>query len=191
MIEAATGPAGSAEDILCDVLRPGLRAVFVGMAAGKASAAKGRHYAGPGNKFWPTLAAVGPTRERLTPDREQELLAYGLGLTDMQKRQSGPDAGIAVGPADVALVRRKLRANRPGTIAFNGKRAAGHWLGTGTKPLRYGLMDDPHGVVPELFILPSTSGAASGFWDVRPWIELAGRLARPWPDEAALRSGTS
>ncbi|HEX2527693.1 MAG TPA: mismatch-specific DNA-glycosylase [Geminicoccus sp.] len=191
MIEAATRPAGSTDDILCDVLRPALRAVFVGMAAGKASAAKGRHYAGPGNKFWSVLAAVRLTPERLTPDRERELLGHGLGLTDMQKRQSGADAEINVGPADVELARCKLRANRPAAIAFNGKRAAAYWLGTGTTALRYGPMDDPHGVVPELFILPLTSGAASGFWDVRPWIELAGRLTRSWPDEAALRSGTS
>ena len=41
--------------ILPDVLEPGLRVVFCGTAAGKASARAGAYYAGPGNAFWPTL----------------------------------------------------------------------------------------------------------------------------------------
>jgi TDG/mug DNA glycosylase family protein len=170
--------AAMSEDILCDVLGPDLEVVFVGMAAGTVSALRGRHYAGPGNKFWPTLAAVGLTPEPFTPDRERELLGLGLGLTDVQKRQSGSDTQIQVGTEDLERLRGKLRAGQPRRVAFNGKRAAAHWFGTGTGSLRYGFARDPHKIVPELFVLPSTSGAASGFWDVQPWAELAAQVAR-------------
>jgi TDG/mug DNA glycosylase family protein len=169
MIEAVMS-----EDILCDVLEPGLDVVFVGMA----SARWGRHYAGPGNKFWPTLAAIGLTPEPLTPDRERELLRVRLGLTDVQKRQAGPDAQIRVEPEDLERLRAKLRASQPRRVAFNGKRAAAYWLGRSTTSLSYGPARDPHGLVPELFVLPSTSRAASGSWNVQPWAELAAQVAR-------------
>ncbi|HWL69959.1 MAG TPA: mismatch-specific DNA-glycosylase [Geminicoccus sp.] len=179
------------DDVLDDVLGPGLRVVFVGMASGRVSALRRRHYAGPGNKFWPTLAAVGLTPERLTPDREREILRHGMGLTDVQKRQSGSDVEIEVAPRDVALLRAKLARIRPRRIAFNGKRAASHWLGKPTAALCYGPAADPHGVAEELFILPSTSGAASGFWDVRPWADLADRVLRDLPSQTASLSGIS
>jgi TDG/mug DNA glycosylase family protein len=62
---------------------------------------------------------------------------------------------------------------RPRIVAFNGKRAAQAVLG----PLRsYGLQ--PVQLVgAEIFVLPSTSGAASGFWSIEPWKELAAHLA--------------
>jgi G:T/U-mismatch repair DNA glycosylase len=45
-------------EVLPDLLRPGLRIVFCGTAAGTASARAGAYYAGPGNAFWPTLAGT-------------------------------------------------------------------------------------------------------------------------------------
>ena len=160
-------------DVLEDVLQPDLPVVIVGMAAGRVSALRRHHYAGPGNKFWPTLDKVGFTPERLTPDRERELLVHGVGLTDVQKRQAGPDSAIVVSSVQLERLRDKLHSFKPGVVAFNGKRAASYWLGTPTAALSYGQARDPHGIAAELFILPSTSGAASGFWDVQPWAELA------------------
>ncbi len=51
--------------VLLDLLRPGLRVVFCGTAAGAVSAAKGAYYAGPGNRFWPMLAKTGLTPRQL------------------------------------------------------------------------------------------------------------------------------
>jgi TDG/mug DNA glycosylase family protein len=39
------------DDVLPDVLVPGLAVVFCGNAAGKVSAQRGAYYAGPGNYF--------------------------------------------------------------------------------------------------------------------------------------------
>ena len=47
--------------VIPDLIRPGLRIVFCGTALGAASARAGAYYAGPGNKFWPTLHEVGLT----------------------------------------------------------------------------------------------------------------------------------
>ena len=42
-------------EVLPDILQPGLRVVFCGTAAGRASAKARAYYAGPGNSFWKTL----------------------------------------------------------------------------------------------------------------------------------------
>ena len=51
-------------DILPDVLGPGLALVICGSAAGTASARAGAYYAGPGNRFWWILAHSGLTERQ-------------------------------------------------------------------------------------------------------------------------------
>src|SRR3546814_7604122 len=61
--------------VLPDVLAPGLRLVFCGSAAGRKSAELGAYYAGPGNKFWPTLYEIGLTPRHFRPqDRKSTRL---------------------------------------------------------------------------------------------------------------------
>jgi TDG/mug DNA glycosylase family protein len=75
-----------------DLLRPGLRLVICGTAAGETSAKLGAYYARPGNKFWRVLHEVGLTPDRaLFPSEFRELLTYGIGLTDLAKGVSGMD----------------------------------------------------------------------------------------------------
>ena len=75
--------------ILPDVLEPGLAAVFCGTAASRVSAAVGAYYAGPGNQFWPTLYRTGLTPRLLAPPEFRLLPTFGLGLTDLNQRESG------------------------------------------------------------------------------------------------------
>ena len=82
----------NADDVLTDLLQPGLRAVFCGTQAGTQSARRGAYYAGRGNRFWPTLHDVGLTPVRLAPEQYPMLLDYGIGLTDMAKKTSGADS---------------------------------------------------------------------------------------------------
>jgi hypothetical protein len=119
--------------VLPDVLGPGLRVVFCGTAVGSASAKRGAYYAGPGNKFWPTLHAIGLTPRRLMPEEFRSVLDYGIGLTDLELHYADvhPDA---YGPAKVialacaggaaialaaAIVALTLCAARRGTPALN------------------------------------------------------------------------
>jgi TDG/mug DNA glycosylase family protein len=161
--------------VLPDVLRPGLRVVFCGTQAGRVSALRGAYYAGPGNKFWKTLHETGLTSRRLSPDEYPSLPGHGIGLTDVAKATSGPDSALRPAHFDVESFMSKIRAHAPAVVAFNGKRAAGAVLGLSGHNLRYGRQAQMIAGA-QAFVLPSTSGAAAGFWSLAPWQELAAHL---------------
>ena len=173
--------------ILPDILEPGLRVVFCGSAAGAVSARVGAYYAGPGNKFWPTLHAVGLTPRLLAPAEFATLPRYRLGLTDMAKHVSGADAALPRGSDDPAGLARRIRAARPAILAFTAKRPARVFLKS-----QFGLDTVPYGAQPvtldgiALFVLPSPSGLACRFWDIGPWHSLAAD-ARDGDDAAPRR----
>ncbi len=163
------------DDKLPDVLRPGLRIVFSGTAAGHKSALRGYYYAGPGNKFWPTLAQVGLTPRLLRPEEFREVLSYGLGLTDLAKKVSGLDSDLRTGDFDVIGFRDRLLQAAPRFVALNGKKTAATYFGVKTHDLAFGPLPTRIGEA-QVWVLPSTSGAASGHWSIEPWTALA-RLA--------------
>jgi TDG/mug DNA glycosylase family protein len=156
--------------VLPDLLVPGLALVVCGTAAGTRSAAVGHYYAGPGNKFWATLAATGLTPRRLAPAEGALLPSFGIGLTDVVKAQSGGDADLVFRRSDRATLRDKIERFAPAILCFNGKRAGHAVLGRGA--VRYGLQAERIAAT-RLFVAPSTSGAANGYWDVAVWHELA------------------
>jgi len=160
------------DDKLPDVLIPGLRIVFCGTAVGRRSAEVGAYYARPGNRFWPTLAEVGLTPRRMLPEEFRELPSQGIGLTDLAKKVSGMDADLADGDYDVKGFTERLAGAAPRIVAFNGKQAASVCLGRRTREIPVGLQQERIGGS-LLYVLPSTSGAASGYWDIGPWRELA------------------
>ena len=155
--------------VLPDVLDHGLRIVFCGSAAGRASALRGAYYAGPGNRFWPTLAAIGLTPSELSPEDFPRLTDYGLGLTDIAKEASGADHQLPSGSDDPAALRVKILRFAPQVLAFVGKRAAEAYLNRGTD---YGLQAERLGPT-RIFVLPSPSGAARRYWDISWWHALA------------------
>ncbi|MGX1740716.1 mismatch-specific DNA-glycosylase [Bosea sp. NPDC055353] len=159
-------------DILPDVLEPGLHVVFCGTQAGAVSARRGAYYAGPGNKFWPVLHQIGLVPVRLQPEEFATLPHYGIGLTDVAKRSSGPDSALRGSHFDVTGFTARIVANRPRILAFNGKRAAQAALGIREGRLVYG--PQAHRLADaDIYVLPSTSGAAAGFWSLEPWKQLA------------------
>lgn len=155
--------------VLPDVIGPDLRAVFTGTAVGSASARAQAYYAGPGNSFWPTLHGIGLTPRRLRPSEYATLLEYGLGLTDVCKSASGSDREIGTAGFDVARFIALIEAHHPRRVAFNGKAAAEAVLG---RKVDYGPQTERIAGA-ELFVLPSTSGAARGSWKVSCWQALA------------------
>jgi TDG/mug DNA glycosylase family protein len=155
--------------VLPDVLAPGMRVVFCGTAAGTASARAGAYYAGPGNRFWATLHEVGLTPVLLRPAEFTRLPEFGIGLTDISKTASGSDAEVAGRGVDRKRLTAAIAATAPRLLAFNGKNAARASLG---HPVIYGPQPETIGGA-SAWVLPSTSGAARGFWDIDPWLELA------------------
>lgn len=157
-------------EILPDVLAPDLRVVFCGVAPGRVSAARRAYYAGPGNKFWPTLFKVGLTPRLFLPQEYAEVLTLGIGLTDVCKVAFGADHELARDAFDAAGFLSKMQRFQPRAIAFDGKFAAKMALGVKTIP--YGRQPEPlHGAA--MFVLPSPSGRARRFWDERYWFEVA------------------
>ena len=77
----------SARDrVIPDVAAGGLRVLFCGINPGLMSAATGHHFARPGNRFWPVLHLSGFTPRVLNPAEQDELLTYGLGITNVAAR---------------------------------------------------------------------------------------------------------
>jgi TDG/mug DNA glycosylase family protein len=154
--------------MLPDLLKPDLKIVFCGTAAGTRSDRLQEYYAGKGNKFWCTLFVINLTDELLFPSQYEKLLGYNLGLTDLVKNKSGMDSTLVSLDFGSELLLKKIKENRPKILCFNGKRAAEEFL---LRSVNYGLQPN---VIEntKLFVAPSTSNSANGFWDISYWIKL-------------------
>ena len=91
-----------------------------------------------------------------------------------------PSLGDAAAPDEV---RRKIEETAPAFLAFNGKRAAEAFLG---HKVCYGRQPETVGGT-IIYALPSTSGSASGFWDVGPWRDLAAALRCRWSRQREMK----
>ena len=156
----------NSQHLVPDLLAPGLDLVFCGTAPSPASFKARAYYANPGNAFWPTLHAVGLTPERLAPQRYPELLAWGIGLTDLNKTEYGSDHELSADAMDATSLHAKLRRFRPAAVAFTSKHAAS--LALSMKSPAYGRQAELlEGAV--VFVLASPSGRARSFWTIEPW----------------------
>ncbi|WP_027556839.1 mismatch-specific DNA-glycosylase [Bradyrhizobium sp. Cp5.3] len=163
-------------DRLPDQLRENLRLVFVGTAASTRSAAVGHYYAHPGNRFWRALHEAGITPRRYQPSEFAALLALEIGFTDLSKSGAGMDHQIEAASIDVPGFRAKVEKYRPRTIAFTSKKAASLFYGKPSSVISLGRQQ-ADGQFPDVFVLASPSGAASGRWTLEPWRELAAWIA--------------
>lgn len=157
---------------LPDQLLPNLRLIFVGTAASTRSAELGHYYAHPGNRFWRAIHEAGITPRRYQPSEFAGLIELGIGFTDLSKSGAGMDHQIARETIDVLGFKTKIEKYRPRTIAFTSKKAASLFYGRPSSGIALGQQPRDAGL-PQIFVLPSPSGAASGNWTLEPWRELA------------------
>lgn len=155
-----------------DVLGPGLDVVFCGTALSAVSYESRAYYAKPGNRFWPTLHAVGLTPRQLAPIEFPTVVDHGIGLTDVCKTAWGQDADLLETDFEPDALRAKIERFAPRYLAFTSKRAAREFLGRNPE---YGIQTETIGAT-KIFVLPSTSGLATRFWDESHWQDLAVRL---------------
>jgi TDG/mug DNA glycosylase family protein len=105
-----------------DVLAGGLRVVFAGINPGLYSAATGHHFARPGNRFWPALHRSGFTPRQFRPDEQDQLLALGLGITNVAPRATARAAELS--PAELRegalALQDKVARFRPQWLAVLG-----------------------------------------------------------------------
>jgi double-stranded uracil-DNA glycosylase len=169
--------------VLPDLLPQNPLLLFCGTAAGRASAARGHYYAGPGNRFWQMLAETRITPHRMQPQDDHLLPGYGIGLTDLAKAVAGMDRDIPPAAYLPQRLAALISGLAPRIVAFTSLTAAR--LALSDKTLRAGpLAPDPRWPKVALWALPSLSGAARGSFSAQPWHALAAAVTAAcsdWP----------
>ena len=155
-------------DTLPDYLRPGLRAVSIGINPSPYSVEAGFAFARPGNRFWPALLASGLVPADLPPSRAAIEWLYhhaGIGFTDIVKRptRNAAELGKDDFREGARLLSAKLARHAPLIAWFQGKEAWRRYrefaLGLDAKaPLAYGLQEELAGTC-RVFVTPNPSGA--------------------------------
>ncbi len=162
-------------DVLPDVLQTGLTVIFCGTAASEKSADIGAYYGNPTNAFWKTLYEVGMTPHQLDPIDFHEVLAYGIGLTDVAKKAVGNDDVLSQADFDGVGLTQKIETYQPQILAFTSKRAYRAWAGVPSRhKVAYGCQKKTIEQT-KIYVLPSPSGSARGYWDIEIWQTLANR----------------
>ena len=107
---------------LPDVIAPDLDVLFCGINPSLVSAARGHHFARPGNRFWPALHLAGLTPRRLAPEEDRELLRYGLGVTNLVARPTRAAAELRADElrAGVSALGELVATYRPRVVAVLG-----------------------------------------------------------------------
>jgi TDG/mug DNA glycosylase family protein len=119
---AAADLAAAWGQTIPDVIAPGLTVLFAGINPSLYSAATGYHFARPGNRFWLALHCSGFTSRLLRPAEQQELLRFGLGITNLVGRATAKAADLSPGEfrAGAADLRAKVARFRPAWLAVVG-----------------------------------------------------------------------
>ena len=166
------------EDVLKDILKEDLKAIFVGSAASHTSDAKKHYYANPQNFFWKLLHKSGLIDRQLSPNEDYLLLGYGFGLTDVVKTEHGNDSTLSQELFEAGREPLAAKINRfnPDVVCFTSKNAYRAYFGKKAKS--YGLQEGKIGKS-KVFIVPSPSPQV---WSGRL---LDGKVRLNWYQEFA------
>jgi double-stranded uracil-DNA glycosylase len=159
-----------------DVIGPGLRVVFAGINPGLYSAATGRHFARPGNRFWPALHRSGFTERVFRPDEQEQLLGLGLGITNIVARATAraDELRPAEFLAGARILTAKITRLRPRWLAVVGVTA--YRAAFGQRHAAVGPQDQPIGET-RVWVLPNPSGL-NALWTTPKLTEAFGDLRR-------------
>lgn len=152
----------------------GLRVLFCGINPGLLSAAKGQHFARPGNRFWPVLHASGFTPRRMAPEEQMALLAHGLGITNVVARATARADELTeeeLREGGRLLTARVLR-HEPRWLAVAGVTA--YRTAFGERRARIGRQERTMGRT-RVWVLPNPSGL-NAHWTPAAMAEEFGRL---------------
>jgi TDG/mug DNA glycosylase family protein len=158
-----------------DLVAPGLRVLLCGINPSLESGYRGLHFATPGNRLWPTLAAAGWTPRQLHPSETDEVLAAGIGITNLVARATAradelTDDEIRAGLPHLAALAERWQ---PGWVAFCGMSA--YRVATGRRKATVGPQPDTVGGRP-VWLLPNPSGLNAS-WQLP---RLAAAYAELW-----------
>ena len=94
---------------------------------------------------------------------------FGLGLTDLVKYAKGSDADLLSTDYDTRSFHDKIMEYQPLVVAFTSKTGGKAYL---QRSVDYGHQPETIGKT-KVYVLPSTSGRASRYWNIKPWDELS------------------
>lgn len=140
-----------------DLIANDLIVLFVGINPGLYTAAIGRHFGRPGNRFWPAMYAGGFTPRLYTPFESSLLLDLNLGITNVVGRATAradelTDSEIRAG---AKRLEAKVRRWRPTVVAFLG--IGPYRIISGIKQAGVGLQEVRFGGS-HTWVLPNPSG---------------------------------
>jgi TDG/mug DNA glycosylase family protein len=140
-----------------DLVAPGLRVLLCGINPSLWSGATGWHFANPSNRLWPVLELSGWTPRRLDPSETGELLAAGIGITNLVPRATAradelTDDEVRAGLAAVEALAARWQPRR---VAFLGLGA--YRVATGDRRAAVGPLERQVGGRPA-WLLPNPSG---------------------------------
>lgn len=165
-----------------DLVRPGLAVLLCGINPSLTSGALGLHFATPGNRLWPALHAAGWTDRRLLPHETGELLAAGIGITNLVPRATARADELTDEELRAGLPRLEALAERvrPQVVAFLGLSA--YRVATGERRAAVGRLERRVGGA-RAWLLPNPSGLNAS-WQLP-------RLAQAYAElrQAAVRAG--
>ncbi len=142
---------------VADLLGPGTQVLLVGINPSLWSAHVGLHFARPGNRLWRTLDEAGFTPRRLAPQETDEVLAAGLGITNLVARATARADELAPDEIrqGVAPLTALAERHAPAFVAVLGVSA--YRVAFGDRRARVG--PQPATLGPSrLWVLPNPSG---------------------------------
>lgn len=154
-----------------DILDDDLKVLFVGINPGITSAARGHHYAGPTNHFWPCLTESGLVNRKVTFHEDVNMPAlYRLGFTNLTARttRSASDLALSEQRDGIPILNAKFEAFRPRIACFVGK---GIYEIYSRKKCKEMGLQSRHSAVKWgdgkgetlIFVMPSTSGLVTAY----------------------------
>ena len=157
-----------------DLVRPDLPVLLCGINPSLWSGAVGLHFASPSNRLWPTLHLSGWTPRRLLPWETGDVLAAGLGITNLVPRATAradelDDDELRQGLDQVALLAEQVR---PRWVAFLG--LSSYRTATGERRAAVGPQERRVGGAP-VWLLPNPSGLNAS-WQLPRLAEAYGAL---------------
>lgn len=156
--------------ILPDIATTGLKLLICGTAVGPRSAVVREYYAGRNNQLWAILHKFGATPRLLNPAEFTQLQKFGIGLTDLAKNTHGVDSALTASAFDRKRLMDLVLTTQPQILVFNGKRAAKVYFRR--RNVTYGHQSGQDIGTTQLFVAPSTSGAARRWWNEDVWREV-------------------
>lgn len=173
--------------VIPDVIGEGLRVLFCGINPGLMSAATGHHFARPGNRFWPVLHLSGFTERQLLPAEQDELLRYGLGITNTAARATARADELSAEEFREGgrILTAKVELWRPKWLAVVGVTA--YRTVFDDKKARIGPQERTIGST-RIWALPNPSGL-NAHWTARTMAEEFGRLREAAEADEAGKAG--